>query len=393
MKILRVIASVDPASGGPIAGLRAITPELRKLGHETEFLSVDDPQATFLNTVGAPVHAWGPTRTAYARSPALRAWLAEHAQEFDAVVMHGLWQDLGLAVRECCTIAGVPYFVFPHGMLDPFLRRMYPVRHFKKWIYWLLSERHVLRAARAVFFTCEEERRLAQKTFPLYSVNECVVKYGAASPPNEFESSPGLLEKEIASPYWLFLGRIHSKKGLDLLLPAYAGFVSETVPQNRAAIPRLVIAGPCHSERYLSQLKGAANALGIGGKIDWPGMLSGDAKWSTLAGAQAFVLPSYQENFGIAVAESLAVGTPVLVSDHVNIWREIVEDGAGFVEPANEAGTLQLFRRWSALSKRERETMRAAAQRCFQTRFQIRAVAEDFATALSTLIRRPDSAG
>lgn len=391
MKILRVIASVDPATGGPIAGLRAITPELTKLGWESEFVSVDDPRAAFLNSFIAPIHACGPARNAYAGAPGSRSWLNEHVRAFDAVIVHGLWQNLGRAVRSACANAGRPYFVFPHGMLDPSLRRMYPVRHFKKWIYWLMEERAVLRDARAVFFTCEEERRLARMSFPLYSVNECVVKYGAASPPGERLDSFAP-QNGIERPYWLFLGRIHSKKGIDLLLSAYAELLHGSDADQRARMPRLVIAGPCHEEAYLRRLKNNAEKRGVAEKIEWPGMLSGEAKWAALARAEAFILPSFQENFGIAVAESLAVGTPVLLSDRVNIWREVTTDGAGFAEPATEAGTLQLMRRWIATSPTERIAMRRAARQSFLQRFEIGAAAVDFSNALSTLIRRPVSA-
>jgi len=391
MKILRVIASVDPATGGPIAGLRAITPELNKLGWTSEFLSVDDPHAPFLNDGIAPIHACGPAGNAYATAPALRPWLNAHVNAFDAVIVHGLWQDLGRAVRAACVKAGRPYFVFPHGMLDPSLRHAYPVRHCKKWIYWLFAERAVLRDARAVFFTCEEERRLAKTSFPLYSVNECVVKYGTAAPPEEQLALLGT-QSGIDAPYWLFLGRIHSKKGIDLLLSAYAKLFADATGDRWATIPRLVIAGPCHDEAYLRSLKNSAEKLGIAEKIEWPGMLSGNAKWAALAKAEVFILPSFQENFGLAVAEALAVGTPVLLSDRVNIWRDVAADGAGFAEPVTEAGTLRLMRRWLATSPTERTAMRVASRQCFLRRFEISAVARDFSHALSTLIRRPVSA-
>lgn len=394
MKILRVIASVDPATGGPVAGLRAITPELNKLGHETEFLTVDDPSAEFLRDAVARVHACGPARSGYGHSPLVRPWLKQHAVNYDAIVVHGLWQDLGRAVHEACAERKQPYFIFPHGMLDPSLRLTYPFRHLKKLIYWLFAERNVLRDARAVFFTCEEESRLARGSFPLYSVSECVVKYGASKPLTPLTEIGGAVENAIrpGTPYWLFLGRIHSKKGVDLLLGAYGKLFAELSGEDRSSLPRLVIAGPCHDPKYLEQLKARAAAQGIREKVEWPGMLSGDAKWSALTKAEAFVLPSHQENFGIAVAEALAAGTPVLLSDRVNIWKEIVGDGAGIAAPPTETGTLDLLRRWRRLSSENRSQMHRAALRCFQTRFEISAAAADFADKLSTLIRRPDSA-
>ncbi|HYP17892.1 MAG TPA: glycosyltransferase [Opitutus sp.] len=162
MKILRVIATLDPRHGGPSAGLRAITPALRALGHETEFLCLDAPGRARSFGIDAPVHALGPARGGYAYVPQLEAWLRTHASDYDAVFVHGLWQHHGRAVRAALRGGSTPYFVFPHGMLDPWFRRAYPLKHAKKWVYWQLCERHVLRDAAAVFFTCEEEQRLAR---------------------------------------------------------------------------------------------------------------------------------------------------------------------------------------------------------------------------------------
>ena len=105
-------------------------------------------------------------------------------------------------------------------------------------------------------------------------------------------------------------------------------------------------------------------------------MLSGAAKAGALRAAAAFVLPSHQENFGIAVAEALAAGTPVLVSDQVAIWREILADGAGMVAPATAADTATMLSRFCALPVRQRSVMGRRARHCFATRFRIEAAAD-----------------
>ena len=105
-------------------------------------------------------------------------------------------------------------------------------------------------------------------------------------------------------------------------------------------------------------------------------MLQGDLKWGAFHSADAFCLPSHQENFGIAVVEALACGKPVLISDKVNIWREIVQDGAGLVAPDTLAGTVDTLQRWLALTPAEMAAMRVAAQRSFRHRFQVGQVAE-----------------
>lgn len=100
-------------------------------------------------------------------------------------------------------------------------------------------------------------------------------------------------------------------------------------------------------------------------------MLGGDVKWGAFTAAEAFVLPSHQENFGIAVAEALACGTPVLISNKINIWREIEADGAGLVENDDLAGTASLLKRWVAIPDGSRQTMRENARTCFANRFEI----------------------
>ncbi|MFT3782561.1 MAG: glycosyltransferase [Nibricoccus sp.] len=394
MKLLRVIASVDPATGGPVAGLRAVTPELDNLGHETEFLTVDDPIAGFIQSWVGRVHAMGPVHNRYARSAKVRPWLEKNLSRFDAVVVHGLWQDLGRAVRSITQAkGGPPYFVMPHGMLDPALRHTYPIRHLKKWVYWQLFERRILKDARAVLYTCEEERHVAGKTFPGYECRESVVTYGA--------SVPGKAEEEFANawqrrcpavakrPYWLFLGRVHSKKGVELLLSAYAKVRQAAAEPARAQFPDLVIAGPCLDEAYLSSLKEIAASSGIAPYTHWTGMLTGDAKWGALYGAETFVLPSHQENFGIAVVEALACGRPVLITDRVNIWRELAKDGSALVESDDEAGIERLLQRWLALTPDRRAGMAAAATESFHRRFEIGHAAEVLAAQLSYLLATP----
>jgi len=397
MKLLRVIASVDPATGGPVAGLRAVTPELDLLGHETEFLTVDDPTDGFLQSWVGRVHALGPVKNRYARSPRLRPWLEKNINRYDAVVVHGLWQDLGRTVSEVCREHGrPPYFVIPHGMLDPALRETYPFRHFKKWIYWQLVERHVLREARAVLFTCEEERLLAHETFPRYECNEVVISYGAAVPDMRDpvfatawqERCPAVTRR----PFWLYLGRVHSKKGVDMLLRAYARVRQLSPTLALPDFPDLVIAGPCIDESYLATLKQLATNKNITPFVHWVGMLTGAAKWGALHAAEMFILPSHQENFGIAVVEALACGRPVLITDHVNIWRELAKDGAALVETDDESGIERLLQRWLALSLERRRHMSEAATQSFRDRFEIAHAAQSFSDQLAALLQPEDNA-
>ena len=118
-------------------------------------------------------------------------------------------------------------------------------------------------------------------------------------------------------------------------------------------------------------------------------MLSGDLKWGAFYASEMFCLPSHQENFGVAVAEALACGRPAFISDKVNIWREVVADGAGMVEPDTPEGTERLLARWLAASPSEVEQMRANARRCFEHRFRIETVATNLVHIVGSNARAP----
>jgi glycosyltransferase involved in cell wall biosynthesis len=306
------------------------------------------------------------------------------------VVVHGLWQYHGLATWRELSNTGTPYVVFPHGMLDPWFKRSHPLKHVKKWLYWNWSERKLLRDAAAVLFTTEEERLLARTTFWRYRVREQVVGAGIAAPPPD---SDGCQRASFLSRFphlagtrnVIFLGRIHPKKGCDLLVQAFA-----TVAKGDPDL-HLVMAGP-DSDGWSDELRRLASSLGVAERITWTGMLMDDCKWGALRNAEVFALPSHQENFGIAVAEALACGVPVLISQRVNIWREVVEDGAGMAEDDTVEGTATLLRQWCAHDVPARKRMGDAATECFGRRFSIDPTSQRLAELFETINHRTENA-
>lgn len=368
MRILHVIASTNPEGGGPIEGVKQRGRVLREMGHEIEIACLDAPDAHWLSEVGFPVHALGPARGGYGVTPRLRPWLQNHAGEYDGVVVNGIWQYHALAARQAMQALGRPYVLFTHGMLDPWFKRTFPLKHLKKVGYWLVAEHWNLRHAAAVLFTTEEERVLARQSFAFYRANERVVSYGTAGPPGELDPCRKAFLKRFSEldgkPFLLFLSRIHPKKGCDLLIRAFADVFADHPDM------RLVMAGPDQTG-WRSELEQLAESLGVAERIIWPGMLSGDLKWGAYAACEAFILPSHQENFGIVVAEALACGKPVLISNKVNIWREVDAAGAGLVADDSLEGTCGLLQRWQSSSSEERERKRAAAMNCFNDNFEI----------------------
>lgn len=379
MKVLHILPSVDPKGGGPMEGVKQYGHRFEELGHHVEVVTLDDPAEPCVAEYPLKVYALGPAMGSYHYTPKLAQWLEAHARDYDAIIVNGLWQYHGFGAWRVLHRLQIPYFVFTHGMLDPWFKHTYPLKHIKKWLYWPWAEYRLLRDARAVLFTCEDERLLARKSFWLYKVREAVINYGTGLPPNIsedskavfYESYPELRKKRVL----LFLSRIHEKKGCDLLIEAFAKVAHQD------ANLHLLMVGPSHPG-LLNKLKSLAERLGVAERITWPGMLKGDMKWGAFYASEAFVLSSHQENFGIAVAEALGCGLPVLISDKVNIWREIAADGAGIVNSDTLEGTEKTLRQWLAMTANGRHKMAKQAKVTFEQRFTVDAMAKSLMTTI-----------
>jgi glycosyltransferase involved in cell wall biosynthesis len=373
MKLLHILHSLSPASGGPAEGVRQMSRHLANLGVETTAASLDPPNAPWLKDHEFPTVALGPALGAYGYRRALPARIRELAQQHDHVLIHDMWQYNAFAAWRALRGTGIPYYVYPHGMLDPWFKHTYPLKHLKKWAYWPWAGYRLLRDAEAVLFTTEQERVLARESFWLYQARERVIGYGTSAPTGDANRQrqmflnrfPELTGKRVL----LFLSRIHPKKGIDLLIDAFAA-VASTDPALH-----LVIAGPDQVGLQASLQQQAAK-LGIANRILWPGMLSGDLKWGAYRTAELFCLPSHQENFGIVVTEALACSLPVAITKPVNISAEVEAAGAGIVHADTAVDTTEALRIWLRLSGNEKQEMGKCALQLFQNRFDFAAVAK-----------------
>ncbi|TVP77700.1 MAG: glycosyltransferase [Puniceicoccaceae bacterium] len=374
-RVLHIVASMDPAGGGVAQAIHTIASGLRVEGFSSEVVSVDNPASAFLNLDrGLTIHALGPGRFGWGFSKRLRSWLESEGAGFDCWIVHGLWLYPSYLAVSIAGRSGLPVHVYPHGMLDPWFQswRRRPFKTLRNVLYWHLLEAATIREATSLLFTCEEERRLAATTFHRYRPQaEAVVGLGNADVPRA-DSIPSdafaALCPEIAErPYLLFLGRLHPKKGIDLLLE---GWAEATRGLPAASAPLLVIAGPGEDSDYGRALRRQAETLLPPGACCFPGMVAGDAKWAALRGAAAFVLFSHQENFGIAVVEALACETPVLISNKVNIWREIIDRRAGWVASDSAVSVADCLKVWLKLSTEARDAARARARTTFLEVFE-----------------------
>jgi len=385
IRILHIIQSIDPSSGGPIAGVRQLAAADTHCRHE--LLSLDDPQTDLVRTEPLPVTALGPSGI-LGYTPRLVPWLRQHAHDYDCVMIHGLWRYHSFGTWRALRGLQTPYFVQVHGMLDPWFNEQYPFKRLKKNLFWPWSEYRVLRDARAVIFTCEDERLRSSESFRPYATDcEEIIGFGIDPPPVEASESRNIFLK--AFPHLadkrrlLYLGRMHPVKGCDLLIEAFARCADHDPSLH------LVMAGP-GTDAYALSLRAQAVRLGIADRITWTGMLAGPLKWGAYHAAEIFVLPSHHENFGIVVIEAMACGIPVLVSDKVQIWRDVVTAGAGLAEPDDTDGTIRLLRRWLELTPIEGQAMADQANAMYQRRYRTEFFISKFHDLLNKhLVRHP----
>jgi glycosyltransferase involved in cell wall biosynthesis len=342
----------------------------RDIGYIGEVATLDDPASPFIKTLDFPVHAFGPPGNTYGYNSKLLPWLRENHSRFDGVVVNGLWVYCGLAAWRALSGTKTPYMVFTHGMLDPYFKRASRLKHLKKWLYWAPVEYRVLRDAYRVLFTSEAEKQLAEQSFSLHRWTPYVVPYGASAPSgmdrHQLEEAFFTVCPQVRGQrFLLYLGRIHRKKGCDLLIEAFAKAAKSDADLH------LVMAGP-DQQGWGEELRQTARTANVGDRIHWPGMLTGDAKWGAFLACEAFILPSHQENFGIAVAEAMSCGKPVLLSDQVNIAPDIAKDQAGFMEPDTAEGTLHLLERWISATPETRSAMAERAIETFHRRYDMR---------------------
>jgi len=369
---------MNPSYGGPCQGIRNSIPEMQKLGVLNDVVCLDDPNEGFMGIDPFPIHALGKAKGPWAYSSNLIPWLVENFRNYNVVIIHGVWLFHGYAVMkalkkyEKLKIGPLPkVYLMPHGMLDPYFqrakgRRLKAIRNF---LYWNLIERRVVNEVDALLFTCEQEMKLANVSLTPYNPNkEINVGYGIQKPP-QFKESMFLEFKEKclglkSLPYILFLSRVHEKKGVDILIQSYLNLKEQGL-----SLPQLVIAGPGLETAYGKQMQ----QMAIGeSDILFPGMLTGNSKWGAFYGSQAFILPSHQENFGISVVEALACRKPVLITDQVNIWREIENNNAGLVCTDTIDGIAKMLRGWLDLNIDQKLLYNDNAERLYENVFTVK---------------------
>lgn len=341
MRVLQLTVSTATRAGGVPVFVGGLTEALTAAGVEVEVFATDLARAPWglsqrQRTVstgdihpglaGSSPQLFGtrfPRRLA--RSPDLARALRSAAGDFDVVHIHNLWQHPQLAAYRAARAAGTPYVVSPHGGFDHYLRDRGRAR---KWLTGRLWQDEMLKQAAAIHVTTPTEQETIADIAP--RVPRAVIPCGldvaefADPPPGD-----GFRDRHLdgyAGPLIVFLGRITEKKGIDVLIRAFAIARERTVS-------RLAVIGP-DDTGSVPELRRLAADLGVGEQVTFIDAVYGDERQAALGAADVWALSSHTENFGIAVVEAMAAGCAVLVSPAVNIAPEITTSGAGHVAPA-----------------------------------------------------------
>lgn len=373
MRVLHVIPSLSLAHGGPTRALAMMERALTAEGVTVETATSDDdgPRGRLSRPPAVPVQENGVTRRYFPRrtvfykaSPALGRWLAGHVRDYDLVHIHALFSYSSIAAARAARRAGVPYVLRPLGTLA-----RYGVTQRRPWLKrasLALLEGPALRSAAAVHFTSEEERIEAEAWgIPMRSR---VLPLGVEPVAGADDTLVGQRFPALGkAPYLLYLSRLDPKKNLEGLLDAWA----DVAPQHPNV--QLLVAGG-GEPGYGAALRARATALGLDARVVWAGGIDGEIKASALAGALAFVLPSFSENFGIAAAEALAAGLPCVLGRGVAIASEVEAAGAGWATLPDARLLAQALRQALALSGEQRHLMAGAARELAQQRYSAQAM-------------------
>lgn len=349
MRVLHIIPSISPLRGGPSQAVLSMVAALRQQGVDATILTTNDdgPGVQTAMPLGrwheqealgeaVPVLAfgrWSPPQRAvreFAIAPGFSRWLGLHARDYPLVHVHALF--------SCSTSVGmaqlrrqrVPYLLRTIGQLNAWSLGQSAGR---KQLFLKLVDRANLEGAAALHFTSDAERQEAAAL--ALGTPSFVLPLGvpAMEPsPAEANHDEAAVQDRGAPIRFLFLSRLHPKKQLPLLFEALAQ-INHHIPTRPW---QLDIAGE-GDPAYVAELQQRAQQLGLTPQIHWHGFVAGVAKQTLLRQAHWFVLPSASENFGIAAAEALMAGTPVVLCPGVALAADVEAAGAGLICEPNTA--------------------------------------------------------
>lgn len=334
LKILQIVPSIALVYGGPSQMVRGLSAALARQGATVTVLTTDangdQGQPPLEVPLGQPVATEGYQVVYFRRFPferykfslPLLAWLYRHGGDYDLAHIHALFSPVSSGAAAVARTRGLPYILRPLGTLDP--ADLAKKRRLKQ-LYTAALEGANLRGAAALHFTSQEEARVSKRFGS--SSQELILPLGVTPLAGKSAGQSVRQRYGIAAetPILLFMSRLDPKKGLDLLLPVLEE-LAQTLPFHF-----MLSGGNPQDSGYVEGVRRRIEGSILGERTTITGFVTGNQKAEILAAADLFVLPSYYENFGIAVAEAMAAGKPVVISNRVHIWEDIQGSGSGWV--------------------------------------------------------------
>ena len=335
LRVLQIVPSISLVYGGPSQMVRGFSAALAEAGAEVTIATTDsngDVDEQPLNVpLNQPVPEEGYTVWYFRCSPfrrykfslGLLRWLWQNAHTFDIAHIHALFSPVSSTAAAIARWQGLPYLLRPLGTLDP--ADLQKKRQLKQ-IYATLLERPNLAGAAAIHFTSEQEAAVSHR----FGTQTPGIVLPLGVTPLPLPAAKVDVRDRYAiprdRPIVLFMSRLDPKKGLDLLIPALEKLQAKGIDFH------LMLCGANPQDRaYEQAIHQRIAASPLGDRTTVTGFVSGDLKTALLAAADLFVLPSYYENFGIAVAEAMLAGVPVVISDQVHIWQDIQHSESGWI--------------------------------------------------------------
>jgi glycosyltransferase involved in cell wall biosynthesis len=388
MKILQIVPSVSLVYGGPSQMVLGLSAALGRAGATVTLLTTDANgdmgQAPLDVPLETPIDQDGyqimyfrcaPFRR-YKFSTRLLQWLSQHAHAYDVAHIHALFSPISSMAATIARHQGLPYVLRPLGTLDPAdLQKKCQL----KQLYAAVLEKPNLAGAAAVHFTTAQEAKISER-FGVVT-KDWIFPLGVMLPETQNTTLRDRYQIPADRPIILFMSRIDRKKGLDLLIPALERLVAEG-----KSFEFVLAGGNPQEPEYEAAIKRQIAASSIADRTQVIGFVSGGDKTAWLKTADVSVLPSYYENFGIAVAEAMAVGTPVVISDQVHIWEDVQQAEAGWVCQCNvESLTTSL--RESLKDAVERKYRGIKAQQLTLAKYSWDAIAQQMVVAYGAIGR------
>ncbi|MEG4841072.1 hormogonium polysaccharide biosynthesis glycosyltransferase HpsP [Microcoleus sp. B9-D4] len=388
MRILQIIPSISLVYGGPSQMVLGLSAALASRGIDVTIITTDSNgdigQHPLDVTLNQPLQQNGyqiiyfrcsPFRR-YKFSLSLLQWLNENARQFDLAHIHAVFSPVTTFAATIARYHHLPYIIRPCGMLDP--ADLQKKKRLKQ-IYATLLERPNLAGAAAIHFTSQEEAKISER-FGLGSTAKMPVPRDLVIP---LGVTPGWFPnrlRESQVPIILFMSRIEPKKGLDLLIPALESILRSGIDFH------LILAGSNPQDAdYETKIKVQIHNSSLAKYTTITGFVSGDLKLELLTKADLFVLPSYYENFGIAVAEAMAAGVPVAISDRIHIAEDIQQAEAGWVGPL-EVGAIANSIKSALLNPEERQRRGLNGKKYAEKHYNWEAIAQQTIDAYQQIL-------